>query len=134
MDARMVVHADNFVTQGHDGTPSEIEKAPHSRYTFEVKAILGKGRNDTNEVRILNRRVRWNAEYAPDPRNAHLIVKKLQLENTMCEGTPKSQESNGGGDVNVSIVGSVKNGSVSQCGHEGCTLVATTVLMCRSPR
>ena len=57
MYTRMVVHADNFVTQGHDGAPSEIEKALRSRYTFEVKAILGKGRNDTNEARILNRHV-----------------------------------------------------------------------------
>ena len=53
---------------------------------MKVRAVLGAGRDDAKEVRILNRYVRWNSdgerswiEYEPDPRHAELIVKLLNL-------------------------------------------------------
>ena len=62
---------------------------------MKIRAVLGAGRDDAKEVRILNRHVRWNCdgerswiEYEPDPRHAELIVKSLNLESAKGVETP----------------------------------------------
>ena len=62
---------------------------------MKVRAVLGAGRDDAREVRILNRYVRWNShgerswiEYEPDPRHAELIVELLNLESAKGVTTP----------------------------------------------
>ena len=54
----MVVHGDDFVTLGDDEALSEVEHVMSSHYPMKVRAILGAGRDDAKEVRILNRCVR----------------------------------------------------------------------------
>ena len=83
MDASVVVHGDDF---GDDDALGEIEHVMSSHYTIKVRAILGAGRDDAKEVRILNRYLRWNSdgerswiEYEPDLRHAELNVKSLNL-------------------------------------------------------
>ena len=83
----MVVHGDDFMTLGDSEALSEVERAMSDQYTMKVRAILGAGRDDAKEVRILNRYVRWKSdggenwmEYEPDLRHAELIVKSLNLE------------------------------------------------------
>ena len=95
LDASMVVHGDDFITLGDSEALSEVERAMSDHYTIKVRAILGAGRDDAKEVRILNRYVRWNSdggrnwiEYEPDPRHAELIVKSLNLESAKGVTTP----------------------------------------------
>ena len=85
---RWLVHGDDFITLGASEALSEVERAMSDHYTKKVRAVLGAGRDDAKEVRILNRYVRWNSdggrnwiEYEPDPRDAELIVKSLNLES-----------------------------------------------------
>ena len=95
VDAFMMVHGDDFITLGDDEALSEVERVMSSHYTMTVRAVLGAGRDDAKEVRILNRYVRWNSdgerrwiEYEPDPRHAELIVKLLNLESAKGVTTP----------------------------------------------
>ena len=55
LDASMVVHGDDFITLGDSEALSEVERAMSDHYTIKVRAILGAGRDDAKEVRILNR-------------------------------------------------------------------------------
>ena len=94
-DAFMMVHGDDFITLGDSEALSEVERAMSDHYTIKVRAILGAGRDDAKEVRILNRYVRWDSdggrnwiEYEPDPRHAELIVKSLNLESVKGVTTP----------------------------------------------
>ena len=61
MDAFMMVREDGFITLGDDEALSEVEHVMSSHYTIKVRAILGAGRDDAKEVRILDRYVRWNS-------------------------------------------------------------------------
>ena len=95
MDAFMMAHGDDFITVGDDEALSEVEHVMSSHYTIKVQAILGAGRDDAKEMRILNRYVRWNSdgerswiEYEPDPRHAELMVKSLNLESAKGVTTP----------------------------------------------
>ena len=95
LDASMVVHGDDFITLGDNEALSEVEHAMSHHYPIKVRAILGAGRDDAKEVRILNRYVRWKSdggknwmEYEPDPRHAELIVKSLNLESAKGVTTP----------------------------------------------
>ena len=95
LDASMVVHGDDIITLGDSEALSEVEHAMSDHYTIKVRAILGAGRDDAKEVRILNRYVRWKSdsgknwmEYEPDPRHAELIVKSLNLESAKGVTTP----------------------------------------------
>ena len=83
------------MTFGDDHALGEVEHVMSSHYTILVLAVLGAGRDDANEVRILNRYVRWNSdgerswnEIEPDPRHAELIVKSLNLESAKGVTTP----------------------------------------------
>ena len=84
-----------FITLGDDAELSEVEHVMSSHHTIKVRAILGAGRGDAKEVRILNRHVRWNSdgerswiEYEPDPRHAELIIESLNLESAKGVTTP----------------------------------------------
>ena len=95
LDASMVVHGDDFTTLGDSEALSEVERAMSDHLTIKVRAVLGAGRDDAKEVRILNRYVRWNSdggrnwiEYEPDPRHAELIVKLLNLDSAKGVTTP----------------------------------------------
>ena len=89
-----------FITLGNDEALSEVERLISSRCAIKVRAVLGAGRDDAKEVRILNRYVRWNSdggrnwiEYEPDPRHAELIVKTLNLESAKGVTTPSVKKS-----------------------------------------
>ena len=95
---------------------------------LQVRAILGAGRDDAKEVRILNRYVRWKSdggknwmEYEPDPRHAELIV-----EPGECEGCDDSisQEKAGRCVDDISTAGRIANEKISQRGDESGVFVA----------
>ena len=56
------LHGDDFITLGDDEALSEVERVMSSHYTIKVRAVLGSGRDDAKDVRILNRYVRWNSD------------------------------------------------------------------------
>ena len=61
-----------------------------SRYELKELARLGPGNSDDNEVKILNRIVRWSAngvEYEADPRQVERIIADLGLEGAKTVGT-----------------------------------------------
>ena len=62
MDAYMVVHGDDFVTLGDDDALGEVEHVMSSHYTIKSSGDLGAGRDDAEEMRVLNRYVRWNSD------------------------------------------------------------------------
>ena len=87
-------------------------------HTIKVRAVLGAGRDDAKEVRILNQHVRWNSdggrnwvEYEPDPRHAELIVKSLNLESAKCV-TSISQEKAGRGVDDISTTERIANEAI----------------------
>ena len=100
LDAPTMAHGDDFISLGDDEVLREVERVMSSHYTIKVRAVLGAGRDDAKEVRILNRYVRWNSdggrswiEYEPDPRHAELIVKSLNLESAKGVTTPSVKKS-----------------------------------------
>ena len=62
LDAFMVVHGDDLKTLGNDEALSEVERVMSSHCAIKVRAVLGAGRDDAKEVRILDRYVRWNSD------------------------------------------------------------------------
>ena len=62
LDAFMVVHADDYITLGSDEALFEVERVMSSHYPIKVRAVLGTGRDDAKEVRILTRYVRCNSD------------------------------------------------------------------------
>ena len=48
------------MTLGDDDARGEVEHVMSSHHTVNVRAVLGAGRHDAKEVRILNRYACWN--------------------------------------------------------------------------
>ena len=58
--------------------------------------VLGPSAGQTEEVRVLNRIIRWartGLEYEPDQRHAERIISELELEACKSVSTPRVQES-----------------------------------------
>ena len=53
LDASMVEHGGNFITLGDSEALSEVECGMKNQNTIKFRAILGAGRDDAKEVRIL---------------------------------------------------------------------------------
>ena len=118
LDASMVVHGDDFITLDDSEALSEVERAISDHYTIKVRTILGAGRDDAKEVRILNRYVRWNSggnnwiEYEPDPRHAELIVNSLSLVQLFVEQTSTTNV------VRLDVYGDSDHAGLSQNSQE----------------
>ena len=115
----MIVH-DDFITLGDDEAVSEVEHMMSSDYTMKVRAVLGAGRDDAKEVRILNRYLLWNSDggknlmvYEPDPRHAELIVKSLNLESAKGVTTPSVKKRTGRGVDDISTAERIANEKIS---------------------
>ena len=63
---------------------------------FEIKSdYLGPTRHHKQEIRVLNRTLRWSAralQYEPDQRHAELIVKEMGMEGAKPAVTPGTAE------------------------------------------
>ena len=110
---------------------SEVERAMSDHYTIKVRAVLGAGRDDAKEVRILNRYVRWNSDggknwmkHEPDPRHAEQIVKSLNLRKCERCDDSISQEKAGKGFDDISTVERIANETLSYRGDGSGVFVA----------
>ena len=87
---RTVVHGDDFITSGTSGNAVWFRDALVRR--FEVKSqIVGTGKNEVREARVLGRIVRVTADgwqYEADQRHAELIVAGMNLSTAKGVATP----------------------------------------------
>ncbi len=93
---KVVVHGDDITALAGDSQldwfQSEISKA------FDVKnrGRLGDGQTDVQDIRILNRVVRWTnngLEYEADQRHAEIIIEAMGLEGAKGPPTPGIKKS-----------------------------------------
>ena len=79
---KTLVHGDDFVTQGDRTQAAWLKKELEKRFEIKTK-VVGTGKDDVKEERILNRVIRAGAqgwEYEPDQRHAELIIAGLNLQ------------------------------------------------------
>ena len=79
-DLRCVVHGDDFMFVGVAASLAWIEAEMHKPFLMKVVGTLGPGKGDQQEIRVLNRVIRWTAAgitYEADPRHAEIIVAGL---------------------------------------------------------
>ena len=86
LEARLLVHGDDFVILGDDAAQQHVERALQSRaYDLRVDGSIGVG-EAKQEFCILNRLVRFDERsgtifYEPDPRHAEILLKDLNMPN-----------------------------------------------------
>ena len=90
----MTVHGDDFTACGSDEDLAWL--SARFKEKFEVKVqILGPGPEHAQEVKILNRIVRWTKsgiDYEPDQRHAEMVIRDLGLEQAKAVTTPGTKE------------------------------------------
>ena len=84
-DARgisLTVHGDDFIIVGGESQLEWLGGKMRERYELKME-VLGTKATQTEEVRILNRVIRWTTsaiEYEPDQRHVEKILRDLDLE------------------------------------------------------
>ena len=76
-----MVHGDDFVGVGRPEELTKMRAALEDKYRLKVEMLSG-GKGDVQEVKILNKIVRWTetgVELEADPRHADIVVKELGL-------------------------------------------------------
>ncbi|MDA8582757.1 reverse transcriptase domain-containing protein [bacterium] len=79
---KVLVHGDDFVSCGHRASLAWFKGKLDDRFEIKTK-VIGRGKDEVAETRILNRVVRMTSsgwEYEPDQRHVDLIVQALGLE------------------------------------------------------
>jgi hypothetical protein len=79
-DLRCMVHGDDFVFVGPDADLAWAEKIMEESFLIKVVGKLGGDRGDEQEIRVLNRVLRWTAigiMYEADPRHAELLAREV---------------------------------------------------------
>ena len=93
-DIKVVVHGDDFVSEGPKANLLWMDKA--MRKHFELKTeILGPDVREVKEVRILNRVLRWEEHgisWEADQRHAELVVEQLGLGEARPVTSPGSKD------------------------------------------
>ena len=83
------VHGDDFTTAGPKCELDWFEAELEGKYELKKGGRLGPGPNDTKELTVLNRVLRWTAEgieYEADPRQGERLVEGLGLDSG-CKST-----------------------------------------------
>ena len=84
------MHGDDFVVVGMPKELQWMRGKIEEKYELIVK-ILGPDAEQSKEVRVLNRILRWTdqgIEYEADPRHAEAIINELKLEEAKAVSTP----------------------------------------------
>ena len=79
----LAVHGDDFIALGPIKELIKFEERMKSWYDVKTRGILGPEAKDDREIRILNRRVKWEGNvitYEADERNVETIVNELGLQ------------------------------------------------------
>lgn len=89
-----MVHGDDFTFVGTDMDLDWIEKEVKKWFEVKVRARLGPGANDDQEVIVLGRLVswrRWGIEYKADEKHRKILLEKFGME----EGVTRALSTNG---------------------------------------
>jgi hypothetical protein len=79
-DLRCMVHGDDFVFVGPDADLAWAERIMGESFLVKVVGRLGGDRGDDQEIRVLNRVLRWTAHgimYEADPRHAEILAREV---------------------------------------------------------
>ena len=93
-DLSVMVHGDDFVAVGPDAAVKEIETALAQAYKIKTE-VLGTGKGEQKEVRILNRVVQLLPEgvrLEADPRHAERVIRYMGVEQGKTSPVPGSKE------------------------------------------
>ena len=74
---RTYIHGDDFVSVGTDADLKWLRKEIEKKYELKTR-VLGPGKEDEKQVKVLNRIVTWTDEgvqYEADPRHAEAMIK-----------------------------------------------------------
>ena len=77
------MHGDDFVAVGSEKDLEEVKEILLTRYELKTE-VLGPGKDEKREVRILNRVIRWcgdGVRLEADPRHAELIIDHFGLKD-----------------------------------------------------
>ena len=80
---RLVVWDDDFTFLGRDLDLKWVAGVMTARYEIKIRAILGPESHNNKEVRILNRKVRWEVNqilYQGDEKHVHTIIRDMGLK------------------------------------------------------
>ena len=91
---RTYIHGDDFVSVASDDNLKWLKQQIERKYELKTQ-VLGPGKEDFQEVKVLNRILRWansGVTYEADPRHAELIIKDLSLEKAKSVTTPGTKE------------------------------------------
>ncbi len=89
-DVMIMVHGDDFVAVGRRKELTDTQATLENKYKIKVE-VLGEGPGCQDEVRILNKIVRWTPEgidLEADPRHAEIVVRDLGLESAKPSRVP----------------------------------------------
>ncbi len=90
----IMVHGDDFVAVGRKEHLKETRTGLEDKYKIKVD-VLGSGPGCVNEVKILNKIVRYTpegVELEADPRHAEIVVNELGLRNAKISRVPGAKE------------------------------------------
>ena len=90
----LTVHRDDFTASACGVDLTWLEASFKKKFECKVQ-ILGPGRNQLREVRILNRVVGWSKDglfYEADQRHAEIVIRDLGLENAKAAPTAGTRE------------------------------------------
>jgi hypothetical protein len=79
-DLRCIVHGDDFVFTGDDRDLDWAQHEMSTRFLIKVIGRLGGDSGDLQELRVLNRVLRWESDgiyYEADPRHQEILVAQL---------------------------------------------------------
>lgn len=83
-----LVHGDDFTSVGSKRQLDWFEDALESKYELKRGGRLGPGPQDSKEITVLNRVLRWTdegLEYEVDPRQCERLLEGLSLDDS-CNG------------------------------------------------
>jgi len=79
---RALVHGDDFVVAGARSEVRHIRSKMEEWYEVKIRAVLGHGPKDDNEIIVLGRSVRWArdcVEIEADPKHAMITKKEMNI-------------------------------------------------------
>jgi hypothetical protein len=96
-DLRCIVHGDDFVFAGGDKDLEWVQHEMGTRFLIKVIGRLGGDSGDLQELRVLNRVLRWASDgiyYEADPRHQEILVAQLaeSLKSVSSPGTKGKPE------------------------------------------
>ena len=82
----MVVHGDDFTILADQKVIEWFVEGLRKRFELKLKGIIGPGKEDQKEMRVLNRVVTWDEHglrYEADQRHVEILVNQLGLGESL---------------------------------------------------